>query len=121
MQAHGVAQMRGDADAQTFIVKPGALFQVVLRPAVAVPTPVQVQLYWLHHNELVAWPVAPEVAPTGAIRVRGTFVPTWQTGSGDELVAFVGPARSLARLTSVDVASPPKGVQVLRQPVAWQK
>lgn len=121
MQAHGVAELRGEMDPQALIVKPGSTLQVVLRPAVAVTVPVQAKLFWLHHNELVPWPVAPEVAETGAMRVRGTFVPSWQTGTGDELVAFVGAAGAFMNLTTADLASPPQGVQVLRQRVTWQK
>lgn len=120
MHAHGIAEMRGEAAPSALIVKPGANIEVVLRPAVAVGTPVQAKLYWLHAQELIAWPVQTEVAPTGAVRARGTVVPTWPTGSGDELVAFVGPAGAVMDFKAADVASPPKGVQVLRQAVTWQ-
>lgn len=120
MQAHGVSQMRGEPAASALLVKPGATIEVVLRPAVTVGVRVQAKLYWLHNGELMPWTVRPEVAASGAVRARGTFVPTWPTGSGDELVAFVGPERAMAQFKAADVASPPNGVQVLRQAVTWQ-
>lgn len=121
MQAHGTATMRGPGDAEPFVVRPNTTVEVVLRPATAVAQNVSVKLFWRNELALVPWTPSLEIASSGAVRARGIATVPWSaTLTRGELIVFVAQDGAMQTPNIRQVDSPPRGVQVLRQPVTWQ-
>lgn len=120
MEAHGTATMRGNVNAEPFVIRPGTTVQVVLRPASDVGPKIEAKLFWRNGAALVAWPADIEVSPSGAVRASGVVQVPWSNAEAHgELVAFVAPAGTLKTPTVAAISNPPPGVQVIRQAATW--
>lgn len=77
LELHGGEQsLRGEptaTEAEVRRVGPGARLELVVRPEVAAPRAPRLSAWLLRDGGLRPWNVTPEVAPTGAVRIAGTF------------------------------------------------
>lgn len=120
MEAHGTATMRGNANAEPLVIRPGTTVQVVLRPASDVGPKIEAQLFWRNGADLVPWLADIEISPSGAVRASGGVQVPWSNvETHGELVAFVAPAGALKAANVVAISNPPPGVQVIRQAATW--
>jgi len=72
----GELSLRGEPTAPQAEVRrlgPGARLELVVRPEVATDRAPRLSAWLLRNGALRPWPVSPEVAPSGAVRIAGSF------------------------------------------------
>lgn len=120
--AGGIAEQRsaGGAGAAPLVLESGARVEVLLRPASATGEDLGARFFWVKDGRIRLWAITPERSPEGALRATGRPAAPFGAGAG-ELVAVVARQGALPDgLTTQQLASPPRGWQLLRHPVRWR-